>query len=413
MVKIVIHLFILMTLPNVRSLATSIIVQQQRGISISDALKMAQPHDTIYISQGIYKEHDLVIDKPVTIIGLDEPVIDGNKESGIFMVQNDSVTISGLFLRGVGNSYTDDLAAIKVENSQYCQILNNTLEDSFFGIYLKKSRHTIISGNKIIGTAKDEVNSGNGIHLWNCFSIDVSDNYVSGHRDGIYFEFVEESRITGNVSERNLRYGLHFMFSNKDDYINNQFISNGTGVAVMFSKNIRMLDNTFKKNWGSATFGLLLKEIYDGELSGNTFIENTTAIFADGSTRIVIENNNFIRNGWAMNIFGNCTDNRISGNNFIGNTFDVSTNSSSNKNLYANNYWDQYTGYDLDKNGYGDIPHHPVKLFSLIYGRVPESIILLRSFFIDMINLAEKVTPVLTPVGLQDDAPSMKRIQND
>ncbi len=381
--------------------------------SIREAIKIAQPHDTIQVASGTYLEHDIIVDKPLVIIGIDRPVIDGEHKAEIIIIASDSVTFSGFQIQNVGFSFTKDWAGIKLDRVDYCTIENNRLIDTYFGIYLKKVKHTIVKNNIMEGIAKNEVNSGNGIHLWYCEDILIEGNKISGHRDGIYFEFVEESKILNNVSEGNIRYGLHFMFSNHDDYIGNTFKNNGTGVAVMFSNFIIMKDNKFIDNWGTSNYGLLLKEIYDGELSGNVFKSNTTAIFADGTNRIRITHNNFISNGWAMNIFGSCMDNEIAFNNFISNTFDLTTNSSRNHNSYHDNYWDNYTGYDLDRDGIGDVPYRPVRLFSFVISKVPESIILLRSFFIDMINIAEKVAPVLTPQSLLDDRPKMKMLRYD
>jgi nitrous oxidase accessory protein len=120
--------------------------------------------------------------------------------------------------------------------------------------------------------------------------------------------------------------------------------------------------------------------------------------------------NEFTQNGWALKILGSCMDNTISGNNFLSNTFDLLTNTSTNYNRYEGNYWSEYTGYDLDKNGIGDVPYKPVKLFSMIVSNLPVSIILLRSSFVDLINFAEKVTPSLTPPALADNTPLMKMI---
>ena len=78
--------------------------------------------------------------------------------------------------------------------------------------------------------------------------------------------------------------------------------------------------------------------------------------------------------------------------------------------LFDKNYWTNYTGYDLDKNGIGDIPFRPVKLFSYIVNRTPETIILLRSLFINIIDFSEKVSPVFTPDNLMDNNPLTKRI---
>ncbi|MCG8307434.1 MAG: nitrous oxide reductase family maturation protein NosD [Cytophagales bacterium] len=381
--------------------------------SIKSAADLASPFDTVYVHPGRYVEYDIVIDKPLHIIGIDRPVIDGDHKSEIITVKSDSVLIKGFRIRNVGFSFTKDWAGIKIDNKDHCTIEDNEILDSYFGIYLKKSDHSVIRNNYLKSKAENEVNSGNGIHLWYCENIRIENNRIHGHRDGIYFEFVEHSKIIGNLSEGNIRYGLHFMFSNHDDYIGNTFKNNGTGVAVMFSDHINMKKNHFVDNWGTTNYGLLFKEIYDGELSENIFENNTTAIFADGSNRIKIINNEFRGNGWAMNIFSSCMDNEIAYNNFISNTFDLTTNGKRNNNNFHDNFWDQYTGYDLDKDGVGDVPYRPVRLFSYLIGRIPESIILLRSFFIDMINIAEKVAPVLTPQSLTDERPRMKLIVYD
>jgi nitrous oxidase accessory protein len=200
------------------------------------------------------------------------------------------------------------------------------------------------------------------------------------------------------------------MFSNNDEYLHNRFTHNGAGVAVMFSHHITMTDNIFEHNWGPSSYGLLLKDIVDGTISGNRFEENTFGIYADGSNRIIMENNEFMHNGWALKILGSCSDNVITLNNFEGNSFDVITNTSSSTNRYLKNYWSDYTGYDLDRNGVGDVPYRPVKLFSYIVGNIPSSIILLRSAFVDLVNFAEKVAPSITPGTLIDPEPMMRRI---
>ena len=174
-----------------------------------------------------------------------------------------------------------------------------------------------------------------------------------------------------------------------------------------------MLNNTFRKNWGSASYGMLLKEINDAEITGNTFEENTIGINIEGTNRILYKNNNFINNGWAIKVRGACYANDFINNNFLYNSFDLAYNSKLNDNKFENNYWSNYTGYDLDKNGVGDIPFRPVKLFSYVVNRTPEAIILLRSLFIDIIDFSEKVSPVFTPDNLMDNAPKMKMIAHD
>ncbi len=378
--------------------------------SLKEAVKMASDFDTIYVKKGTYKEHNIVIDKPLVVIGEDYPVIDGELKGEVITITGDNVTVDGLFVINVGTSYTEDYAAIRVRKAKNFVIQNVVLEKLFFGIYLEKARDGKVFHNKIIGDAKEEYNSGNGIQLWYSKNIQIEHNFVQRVRDGIYLEFSDDCIIKNNVSSNNIRYGLHFMFSNDDIYQDNTFENNGAGVAVMFSKKIKMIHNVFKKNWGSASYGMLLKEINDAEIVRNTFEENTIGINIEGSNRITYKNNDFINNGWAIKVRGACYTNIFTENNFLYNSFDISYNSKVNDNSFNSNFWSNYTGYDLDKDGVGDVPYRPVKLFSYIVNRTPETIILLRSLFIDIIDFSEKVSPVFTPDNLVDDKPRIKKI---
>ncbi|MGB5818950.1 MAG: nitrous oxide reductase family maturation protein NosD [Saonia sp.] len=378
--------------------------------SIKEGIAMAADYDTVLIKKGTYKEYNILIDKPLTLFGKNFPIVDGEDKGEIIRIVSDNVTVDGLFVINVGTSYTTDYAAIRVVKSENFLIQNVVLEKLFFGIYLEKSSNGRVYHNKIIGDATDEYNSGNGIQLWYSHHVEVDRNIVQGVRDGIYLEFSDHITINDNISTNNLRYGLHFMFSNNDIYTNNVFENNGAGVAVMFSKRIKMLGNTFRKNWGTAAFGMLLKEINDAEINGNTFEENTIGINIEGSNRIDYKNNSFIKNGWAIKVLGACYTNSFIHNNFLYNSFDISYNSRLNDNVFDQNYWSDYTGYDLDKNGIGDVPYRPVKLFSYVVNRTPETIVLLRSLFMDIIDFSEKVSPVFTPDNLLDANPLMRKV---
>lgn len=380
---------------------------------IKKAIEVADDCDSILVKKGIYKEGNILVTKPLYLIGENLPVLDGENETEILTIIANHVTVQGFQIQNVGTSYLEDRAGIRVEKSKYFCIKDNLLLNTFFGIYLGYSNDGIVQNNIVRGEAKQEMSSGNAIHLWYCKRVIIENNQVQHHRDGIYFEFVDNSLIKNNISEDNLRYGLHFMFSNDDDYYQNEFRRNGAGVAVMFSKKINMWENIFESNWGTAAYGILLKEIYDAEIKNNVFRQNTMGVYVEGSSRINYSNNEFLYNGWAMRISGGCLDNMVTANNFVGNSFDIALNSSSNENHFKGNYWSEYAGYDLDKNGIGDVPYRPVKLFNYVVNQTPEAMVLLRSFFVDIINFSEKVSPVFTPKNVMDHQPLMKAISYD
>lgn len=377
--------------------------------TVQAGINAARQGDTVVVDPGHYREKNLVVNKKIVLKGLDYPVLDGQNKYEIISVYTSGVTIEGFKLIHSGTSSLEDLSGIKVYNSNGVTIKNNLLEDTFFGIYIQNGSKCIIVNNHLKGTAVQEQQSGNGIHCWKSDSLTISGNLISGHRDGIYFEFVQHSRIRKNIVAKNLRYGLHFMFSNDDMYSSNVFRNNGSGVSVMYSKRIKMISNRFEENWGDAAYGILLKEISDGTMEGNYFTKNTSAIYMEGANRISMKRNTFKDNGWALKIQASCMDVVLERNNFIGNTFDVGTNGSLVLNTFRNNYWDKYEGYDLNKDKIGDIPFRPVSMYSMIVEKFPAAMILFRTFITTLLDKTEKILPSLTPENLKDNTPLMHK----
>lgn len=404
-------LFLLFLLiPLILSARTFIVGEKQKIKSIRAALEASSDGDTIIVTAGTYIEGTLLITKSILLIGMNEPVISGDNKNEIVKVKADNVVIRGFIFKDAGINFVYENAAVKLDSVHNCTVEKNKFINNFFGIYLSKSSSCRIIDNELTAFQKRETYSGNGIHLWQCREMLIKGNRIYGHRDGIYFEFVKKSRIQENHSLNNIRYGLHFMFSDSCDYSDNYFAGNGAGVAVMFTKNVAMFNNLFENNWGGAAYGLLLKDISDSRIYNNRFIKNSCAVYYEGCNRVLTEKNQFLENGWGIRLMANSMDNKFLSNNFIGNTFDVTTNSTRNYNFFEGNYWSEYKGYDLDKNGIGDVPFRPVKYFSLISEKVRPSLILIRSLFTELINLAENIFPTLTPAALTDNKPKMKRI---
>ena len=378
--------------------------------TIQQTINQASDGDTILVEPGIYHEKNLLVNKSIVLKGIDFPVLDGESKYEIISIKSSYVTIDGFKVIHSGSGTLEDPAGIKIYDSHNVTIINNKLHDTFFGIYTQYGKNCIIKNNTLQSYAVAEQQIGNGIHCWKCDSMQIIGNTISGHRDGIYFEFVTNSVIWRNISTKNIRYGLHFMFSNDDAYITNVFKNNGAGVAVMFTHGVKMFNNLFEENWGDAAYGLLLKEISDSYIEGNRFIRNTSGIFMEGVNRVQMQNNLFKNNGWAMKVQASCMDITVTGNNFISNTFDVGTNGSLVLNTFNSNYWDKYEGYDLNKDKIGDIPFRPFSLFSMILEKMPPAMMLFRSFMVTILDKTEKIIPSITPENLKDDSPLMKAL---
>lgn len=376
--------------------------------TIKEGIALAKPGDTLVITSGIYREGNISLQNPLTILGENYPILDGDNKFEILTIHADNVVIKGLKFINTGIASMNDLAAIKAVDCRRLKVLNNQFENTFFGIYFANCSQSWIENNELHADVEAEHQIANGIHMWKCDHITIHSNLIKGHRDGIYFEFVTNSLITNNYSEGNLRYGLHFMFSHNDEYRNNTFINNGAGVAVMYTKGVKMIDNTFEHNWGSAAYGLLLKDIRDSFVTGNKFVKNSVGIFMEGSSRIDFKENTFYNNGYAIRLQASCDDNTFERNNFSANTFDLVTNGTLVLNKINSNYWDKYEGYDLNNDTIGDVPYRPVSMYGMIVEKMPTAVLLWRSFLVFLMDRAEKAIPAITPENLKDDLPSMK-----
>ena len=377
---------------------------------IKQALALAKDGDTVLVHSGIYKEGTILINKKIYFIGKNFPVLDGQHKKEVLSINANDVVVKGFKVINSGHAALNDPCGIRVYDKNNVTIQGNILDNNFFGIYLQNSTNCIVKNNVIKAYGKAEQLIGNGIHCWKSNNLQIIGNKITGHRDGIYFEFVTQSVIWRNIANNNVRYGLHFMFSNDDAYITNVFKNNGAGVAVMFTKNVKMFNNYFEENWGDSAYGLLLKEISDSYIFNNRFARNTSGIYMEGTSRIKVEKNSFESNGWGMKIQASCMENEIVNNNFLKNTFDISTNGSLVLNTFNANYWDKYEGYDLDKDGMGDVPYHPLSLFAVLTENTPSAMLLYRSFMITLLDKSEKVLPSITPDNFVDNKPLMKSL---
>lgn len=380
----------------------------ERFTTITAALAVAPPGATLRVRPGVYREPTLMVRVPdLQLVGEPGAVIDGEGHRELLALHAPRVTVRGLTFRNTGITHMEDRSAVRIVEADGCTIAENRFEQTLFAIYLQRSADCVVRDNDIRGNGAGEATNGNGIHLWHSPNAQVLNNRITGQRDGVYFEFSDGAVAIGNASVGNVRYGLHFMFSNDCRYERNSFSRNGAGVAVMYSRNVHMVENEFLHARGAAAYGLLLKEITDGALLGNRFEGNATGILLDGASRLEIADNRFRANGWAVRLMANALDNRFVRNQFAENAFDVATNSRTVRSSFDGNWWDAYDGYDLDGDGRGDVPFHPVRLFALVVERHPESLLLLRAPVTVVLDAAERVFPVLTP-ALADPHPLMR-----
>ena len=380
--------------------------------TIKQAVAASKSGDSILVESGVYKEGNLSITHPLSLIGIGRPVLDGQMKYEIVSLRANKILLQGFKIINSGEDEVKNLGAVRLYDSQFSTIKNNIFENNYFGITIQRGYQCLIQNNKITtNRGKSQELIGDGIHVWSSAEIWIKNNYISGHKDGIYLEKANNTFVFRNISEKNKRYGLHFMFAHNNVYTGNIFKNNDAGVAVMYSRNVGMYKNKFLDNWGDGVYGLLLKDLTFSKIKNNIFNNNTAAIFMDGTSKVDLYNNQFSNNGWGIKLNANCMENRLMKNNFINNTFDVSTSGTMAMNDFKKNFWDKYEGYDMDKDKVGDVPFHPLSLYSVLVENNPSIMLLFKTFFVDLLDKTEKIIPSLTPENFVDEQPLMKKVE--
>ncbi|HUF52597.1 MAG TPA: NosD domain-containing protein [Dehalococcoidia bacterium] len=272
-------------------------------ISLQEQIDRAQPGDTLTIEGGVYNER-IVIDKPLTLTGSHNPVIDGGGGGDIVTITADDVTFSRFTIRNSGRAVSQEPAAIKVIDAHAPTISHNRIESAHFGIHVTGTHHATIDGNEIdLGDTSIE-RRGHAIYFWEVGESAVHDNVVSRAGDGIHLEFSQDNDILYNTVSDS-RYALHFMYSDNNRIIKNDFNDNLSGAVLMFSHELLLKDNLLSNNRRGATgAGILLKDVDNIFVEGNTVTRNKYGLTADGAPQSEGATAIFIRNLFALNDTG-------------------------------------------------------------------------------------------------------------
>lgn len=383
---------------------------------IDAALALAQPGDRIDVRGGVYPG-GLVIDRDVQLIGSDGATIDGGGSGTVIHITGGAVLIQGFTIRGSGASLDHEDAAILAENARV-EVLDNRIEDSLFGIYLKQAHGSVIRGNTIIAKPLEIAMRGDGIRVWYCDDVVIENNIARDGRDVILW-YSNRGLVRGNAFDRG-RYGLHLMFSDAATIVGNSLRANSIGLYVMYSRDPYIAGNSLSDNHGPSGGGLGLKDVDRAVVEGNRFIDNQIGAQVDTSPRESGIENYFIDNVFAFNQVGiafqpSVRHNTLAGNSFVDNAEHVAILGGGALREITwqrdgrGNYWSDYAGYDADGDGVGDIPYRSERLFESLMDRHPSFRLFQFSPAALAIDFAARAFPSVRPeTKFEDSAPLME-----
>ncbi|MFV8827723.1 nitrous oxide reductase family maturation protein NosD [Alkalihalobacterium sp. APHAB7] len=360
-------------------------------------IESAPEHGVIELADQVY-HGNIVITKPLTLIGSRETVIRGDGTGNVISIIAENVQIENVSVQNSSFSLNseEEFSAIKV-HTDHNVVKNITITDAYHGVYLSQAHDNLIEAVFVSGQGNNAIHGqGNGIHVSYSNRNQFIDNIVTGTRDGLFFDYSNENEVKNNKLTHT-RYGLHFMYSDDNQFMNNQFSFNTGGAAIMNSRNNLIANNEFSLNQSTRSFGLLLQSANDNVITENEFFQNQRAFFIDQSQNNRIEKNNIIQNQIGVELWASSKNQTFTENSFLKNVASVITvggvpETNWSEHHRGNNWGPNMPLLDLDQNGIGDTP---LKYSSSLYRLIQENELVYLFLNSPTISVYEKMNQLI------------------
>jgi nitrous oxidase accessory protein len=373
-------------------------------------LDTALPGASIRLPPGIY-QGPAIIAKPLTLEGGGQVIIDAGGKGTVLTIKADRVTLRGLTLRGSGDSHDKIDGGVMAEGKELL-IENNVIEDVLFGISLHKTSDSIVRHNRIRSRPGDPADRGDGMRLWYSTGNRIEANDIAQMRD-ITVSNSPFNRFIGNTVTDSRR-GLNFLFSHRTLVDGNHFANNSTGIIALNSDGLTIRGNRVIHAMDASGAGIALKETSSALVIGNEIVHCAHGIMADSPTnpltRIVFINNLIAHNITGIYFYGIKGSHIAIGNTFRSNLWPVSMVGEGDpmNDTWLGNYWDDYEGFDLDRDGVGDRPHEIFAYADRIWIETPAAKFFRNSPVMELLDFLERLAPFSVPsLLLRDTAPRM------
>ena len=392
--------------------AWSAVLQVLPGESIAATIRAAMPGDTVQVARGFYAEQ-LVIDKPLTLQGIDRPTISAQGTGHVIRVRAPDVQIQGLIIRDSGVDLSAKDAGVYLEpGSDRALVRDCALVYNLFGVWLEKSKDARVIGNVITGK-RDLMSAarGNGIQVFSMNGVQILDNNISFTRDGIYVDVSSNALFRGNKIHH-LRYGTHYMNTHHSTWENNESYLNRGGLALMEVRDLTVRNNVA---WGNTDHGIMLRTIQDSVIENNVVAGNGRGFFIYDAEYNTVKANLVIGNRVGIHLTAGSGNNKVDGNDFIGNQEQVKYVASRDVQWGRSqgNYWSNYNGWDQNADGLGDMAYEANDVVDRLNWQYPLLKLLLSSPSIQTLRFVARQFPVLRAPSIVDKTPRMEPLHKD
>jgi nitrous oxidase accessory protein len=376
--------------------------------ALQSAVNSAGRGDTLELQPGVYTG-ETVIDRSITVTGQPGSVLDGRGAGDVVRVNAPDVIIRGITLRNSGTSLeTEDSGIFVTDLGDRALIEGNHIEDNLIGVYLKGPDRAVVRGNVIVGSRHHRMNDrGNGVHVWNSPGSLVEDNDIRYGRDGIFVTTSHHNTFRNNRF-RDMRFAIHYMYTNDSEVIGNVSTANHSAWALMFSDRLTVIGN---RSDGDRDRGLFLNYVNSSTLRDNQVSGGVEkCVFIYNANMNAFSNNRFKGCDIGIHFTAGSERNQIYGNAFIGNRTQVKyvgTRHIEWSRDGRGNYWSDNPAFDLNDDGIADRVYRPNSLVDQLVWRYPAAKLLLGSPVMQILRWAQSEFPAIHPGGVRDSAPLM------
>lgn len=364
---------------------------------------------SLRLEAGVYAG-PVTIARPIEIDGAGVATIDARGKGSVVRLQTSGATLRGLRLVGSGTNHDTVDAGLRVHGDAN-RIVNNVIEDCLFGIDVQQSSRNLIQGNQIRSKAFALGLRGDGIRLWAANGNQILDNTLHDVRDFVVW-YSTDNTISRNEILR-ARYGLHFMYAQHNLVEDNRFGESSVGVFLMYSDGVVLRRNRIERSEGPTGMGIGFKETSGVVAENNLILLCSTGIFLDLSPFQPDEINRFAFNRIGYNGIGVVFHNDWAGNEFLGNEFKgnfvpvaVRGGGGATHNVWQNNFWDEYQGFDRDHNDRGDSPYELYAYADQMWMDIPATGFFRGSPLFEVVQFLDRLAPFSEPkLVLRDESP--------
>lgn len=385
------------------------------GNDLQNAIDSASSGDIIELGSGVYSGN-IIINKPITIDGKDKSaIIKGDGKGDVIKITSPGVKLLNLTIENSGNSHTTIDSAISCDKANKIEIINNIIKDSLFGVNFKQCNDSKIVDNYITSKPVDLGLRGDGIRLWYSHDNIIQNNHLYKSRDMVVW-YSSNNKILKNYGEYG-RYSLHFMYAGKNLVEENIFKYNSVGIFFMFSSGTTARKNQVLNSTGAFGVGIGMKDTSDFIIQDNILAYNARGLYLDQSpfqpgTTNVYEDNQILYNTVGVQFHATQHKSIFNRNDFIGN-MEVAINDTPGSkidiNEWSNNYFDDYAGFDRDKDGIGDIEYKNFTYLDSLWQYYPNLRLFYGSAIMSILNFIFKLAPFSEPeLLITDTSPHME-----